>query len=388
MAGQIRGASTDQLRRHNLSAILTLLHHDGSQPRSALTAQTGLNRSTVAALVAELVELELVHETEPDPTNQVGRPSPTVNTDPRNVVFAINPEVDAITVGLVALGGKVIQRVRHDTPAAPTAPEAVAISARMIDELVAGLGGRERILGIGVAVPGLVRAADGLVRLAPHLQWTDEPVAAMLAEATGLPVSVGNDARLGALVEHIYGVGRGVDDLIYLNGGPSGIGGGVIAAGALLGGASGYAGEFGHTRGGGPGDVDLESLVRRSDLLAAVGRTAATPDELDDLVLHSTAPAVLDVVHAQLAALAPALGDAVNILNPPLIVLGGFLAAILQRDPGYLDERVAAHALAAAYQDVTIARAALGSDLLMIGAAELTFGELLADPAGYRRIRD
>jgi len=368
-------------RSHNLSAILTLLHHDGSQPRSALTAQTGLNRSTVAALVGELAGLGFAHETDPDPTNQVGRPSPTVNPDPRNLAIAINPEVDAITAGLVALGGRVVGRVRLETDGAPTAAEAVALSAQLVDQLVAPLRPRERVLGVGVAVPGLVRAGDGLVRLAPHLDWVDAPIAAMLAEATGYRVAVGNDARLGAMVEHIYGAGRGHDDLIYLNGGPSGIGGGVIAGGALLSGASGYAGEFGHARGGGAGD--LESLVRRSELLEAVGRTAATADELEDLVLRSDDPAVLAAVHAQLSALAPALGDAVNILNPPLIVLGGFLGALLQRDPGYLRERVAVHALAAADQDLTIARAALGSDLLMIGAAELIFAELLADPAGY-----
>jgi predicted NBD/HSP70 family sugar kinase len=377
------GVGTEQLRRHNLSAILTLLHHDGSQPRSALTAQTGLNRSTVAALVAELTELGLVHETDPDPTKLVGRPSPTVNVDQRTVAVAINPEVDAITVGLVALGGTVITRVRHETDATPTARDAVDISASIIAELVSGRDGR--VLGIGMAVPGLVRADDGLVRLAPHLEWVDEPIAAMLADATGYEVSVGNDARLGALGEHIYGAGRGYDDLIYLNGGPSGIGGGVITAGALLGGASGYAGEFGHIRGGGPGDVDLESLVRRSELLHAVGRTAASADELEELVLRSDDPHVLDVVRAQLAALAPALGDAVNILNPPLIVLGGFLGALLQRDPGYLEQRVSAQSLAAAYEDVTITRAALGSDLLMVGAAELTFAALLADPAGFGR---
>jgi len=382
------GVGTEQLRRHNLSAILTLLHHDGSQPRSALTAQTGLNRSTVAALVAELAELGLVHETEPDPTKLVGRPSPTVNTDRRNVAVAINPEVDAVTVGVVALGGTVVTTVRHETAAPPTARDAVEISAGIIADLASRLEPGSRIVGIGMAVPGLVRAADGLVRLAPHLAWIDEPIAAMLADVTGFEVSVGNDARLGALGEHIYGAGRGYDDLIYLNGGPSGIGGGVIVGGALVGGASGYAGEFGHIRGGGPGDVDLESLVRRSELLAVLGRTAASADELEQLVQGSHEPAVLEVVHAQLAALAPALGDAVNILNPPLIVLGGFLGAILQRDPGYLTQRVAAQSLGAAYDDVTITRAGLGSDLLMVGAAELTFARLLADPARFARTGD
>ncbi|HEX7833997.1 MAG TPA: ROK family transcriptional regulator, partial [Pseudolysinimonas sp.] len=274
-APRVSGVGTDQLRRHNLSAILTLLHHDGSQPRSSLTAQTGLNRSTVAALVGELVDRGLVYESEPDPTRQVGRPSPTVNADERNVGIAVNPEVDAITIGVVALGGRVTKRIRYETDRPPTAREAVNISAAVIEGFTDELEERGRITGIGVAVPGLVRADDGLVRLAPHLDWVDEPVAAMLAEATGYDVYVGNDASLGAMVEHIFGAGRGLDDLMYLNGGPSGVGGGVIANGTLLGGMSGYAGEFGHTRGFGADDGEnetpsttLESRVNRADLLS------------------------------------------------------------------------------------------------------------------------
>ena len=385
---RVSGVGSDQVRRHNLSAILTLLHHDGSQPRSMLTAQTGLNRSTVAALVGELVELGLVYETEPDPTRQVGRPSPTVNADERNVAIAINPEVDAITIGVVALGGQVTKRIRHEVDRPPTAREAVNISTAIIEGFTDELLERGRITGIGVAVPGLVRADDGLVKLAPHLDWVDEPVATMLSEATGFAVYVGNDASLGAMVEHIFGAGRGLGDIIYLNGGPSGIGGGVIANGALLGGMSGYAGEFGNTRdiGGpesGPPSPTLESLVNRSDLLTALGITAASADELEMLLLESTDPAVTEIVRRQLRYLGSALGDSINILNPQRIVLGGFLGTILQKDPEYLAARVAAHALAASNEEVTITRAGLGSDLLMIGAAELTFAALLADPSAY-----
>jgi len=388
MSPRVSGVGSDQLRRHNLSAILTLLHHDGSQPRSTLTARTGLNRSTVAALVGELIDRRLVYETEPDPTRQVGRPSPTVNADERNVGIAINPEIDAITVGVVALGGKVTTRIRHETATVPTAGEAVAISATIVDDLREGLEKDGRITGIGVAVPGLVRAGDGLVKLAPHLDWVDEPFAAMLSEATGFDVSVGNDASLGAMAEHTFGAGRGLDNLMYLNGGPSGIGGGVIANGALLGGMSGYAGEFGHTRGFGEDEdgepsATLESRVNRSDLLHALGITAASADELEQLLLESTDPEVLALVYRQLRWLGSALGDSINILNPQRVVLGGFLGSILQKDPAYLGERVAAQSLVAKAVEVSIARASLGSDLLMIGAAELTFAGLLADPTGY-----
>jgi predicted NBD/HSP70 family sugar kinase len=389
-SARLSGVGSDQLRRHNLSAILTLLHHDGSQPRSNLTAQTGLNRSTVAALVAELVDRGLVYESDPDPTRQVGRPSPTVNVDERNVGIAIHPEIDAITVGVVALGGRVTQRIRHATDSVPSAREAVDISAAIVEGLVGDLEKNGRITGIGVAVPGLVRADDGLVKLAPHLDWVDEPFAAMLAEATGYDVSVGNDASLGAMVEHIFGAGRGLHDIVYLNGGPSGIGGGVIANGALLGGTTGYAGEFGHTRGLADADSaalapTLETLVNRSDLLAALGIATASADELEALLIESTSSEVVELVRRQLRYLAAALGDSVNILNPQRIVLGGFLGSILQKDSEYLGRLVAEHSLVAGLETVSITRAGLGSDLLMIGAAELTFAALLADPTGYGR---
>ena len=383
-----RGAGAEQLRRYNLSTILTLLHNDGSQPRSTLTARTRLNRSTVAALVTELGDRGLVYESEPDPTNQVGRPSPTVNIDPSILGVAVNPEVDAVTVGIVSLGGDVLHRARQDTPRPPTAEEATEITARLLGELTPRLDPAVRIVGVGVAVPGLVRADDGLVRYAPHLLWRDVPFAAMISEATGFPARVGNDANLGAMAEHIHGAGRGIGEMIYLNGGPSGIGGGIIANGSLVGGAGGYAGEFGHSaaaRGRAAGN--LEETVSRVSLLAALGRHAATPDELEHALLSSTDPAVDAVVRGQLDILGDALGASINTLNPRRIVLGGFLASLLLKDPRHLANRVQAVSLSAPFEGVEIVQASLGSDVLMIGAAELAFADVLHDPGALAAIR-
>jgi predicted NBD/HSP70 family sugar kinase len=387
-----RGNSNDVVRRHNLSALLGLVHHEHSISRSRLTAAMGLNRSTIAALVGELVELGLVVETEPEASNTVGRPSPLVQPDARNVAIAVNPEIDAITVGVVGFAGQVVQRVRRIMPRPPTVAETVAVVAETIDSLGAELPDGYRIVGVGVAVPGLVRASDGLVRLAPHLGWSDEPLADLLAQRTGLPAVASNDASLGANAEHLFGAGRGFSDLVYLNGGASGIGGGIISGGTLLGGASGYAGEFGHTmatasderdRSGARGSLELE--VRRSLLLEVLGLESADADELEAALVASQDPAVLAEVRRQLAFVGVALRNVTNILNPRLIVLGGFLGALHAVDPGVLERAVGDHALRAAAEDVRIARAQLGSDLLLIGAAEIAFAGLLRDPAGQGR---
>jgi len=184
-------------------------------------------------------------------------------------------------------------------------------------------------------------------------------------------------------------VGQGIDDLIYLNGGASGIGGGVISGGAALGGHSGYAGEFGQNRPGFADPADrrtahgtLEDEVSRARLLAALGMAGGDEAALEVAILGSTSPQVHEELARQRRVLAVALSNAINVLNPQLVVLGGFLAAVHASDPEGLERDVAAQAVPAAWEGTRIRPAALGEDRLMIGAAELAFAGLLADPAG------
>lgn len=383
------GNNLDSVRQHNLSTILTLVHHAGSIPRTELTRRTGLNRSTIAALVGELMELRLVTEAAAEATSQVGRPSSIVRTDPRTVAITVNPEVDAVTVGVVSLGGVVQNRIRYATEKPPTVREAVNITAAIIEGIQGGFQTDTRIAGIGIAVPGLVSRSEGIVRLAPHLGWQDAPLTKMLADATGYPTAAANDASLGALAERTFGAGRGIEDMIYLNGGASGVGGGVISGGVALGGTSGYAGELGHTRVRSDGRADsagvrgtLESEVSREALLHVLGLSSADTDELEQSLLAARSLAVRSEVNRQLDYLGVALGGAINILNPRLIILGGFLGSLYALDPDRLHRVVARHALPVSGHDVTISRPELGANILMVGAAELAFAQILADPAG------
>ncbi len=385
-----RGNSNDDVRRHNLSVVLGLVHRERNLSRAQLTRQTGLNRSTVAALVGELVERELVVETEPDATNSRGRPSPIVRPNPRVVAISINPEIDAISIGVVSLGGTVVKKIRYLTEHSPSVGEAVNISAVVIEAMRSELDSRYRTVGIGVAVPGQVRASDGLVRMAPHLAWQDEPFGRLLEDATGFDVVADNDAHLGAMAESTFGAGRGLSDVIYVNGGASGIGGGIIAGGVPLGGVDGYAGEIGHTLVNSDGIVCqcgamgcLETEVRRENLLSVLQLDNADPDELESALLASSSPSVIAEVHRQLDFLAIALRNSINMLNPQLVIVGGFLASIYAAAPHYLQALLAKQPLLASRDGVRVTRAELGSDLLIIGAGELAFEAILADPGAF-----
>lgn len=388
---QAAGAS-DGVRRRNLSALLRLVHLQGPSSRAALTAQTGLNRSTVAALAGELIDLGLVEERAPEETNRVGRPSPVIAADPRVVVLAVNPEVDATTIAAVGLGGTVLLRERVETPTAATPALTAELAARSLAAWAAGPLRHARPVGVGVAVPGLVRGTDGLVRLAPHLDWHDAPVRDLVATATGLPTAVGNDASLGAVAEHRFGAGRGVADLVYLNGGASGIGGGLVVGGRPVAGAAGYAGEFGQNRPGIAAPEDrragggvLEDEVSRAFLLRAVGLANADEPTLAAAIEAAADPAVHAEVDRQRRILATALGNAVNVLNPSLVILGGFLATLAERDLPGLTAAVGRQAMPAAVEDLQVRVAGLAEDRLMIGAAEAAFASLLDDPLAAAR---
>jgi predicted NBD/HSP70 family sugar kinase len=385
----VRGAGNDSVRRENLATVLRLVHLSAGSSRSELTALTGLNRSTIGALVAELVARGLVVEIDPRTPTGVGRPSPVVAPSGQVVALAVNPEIDAIAVAAVGLGAKVIARTRVAARSDISAREAVELTSGAIDEIRSQLDGRT-IVGIGVAMPGLVRAEDGLVRLAPHFGWVDEPFTRMLAEATGLPASSANDATLGVLAEGRFGAGRGIADLVYLNGGASGIGGGIVAGGQPLTGAAGYAGELGHTLVNSAGVRChcgaigcLETEVRRAPLLDLVGLSDAVSDGLADALIASTDSAVAEEVERQLRFLGVTLRNAINTLNPRRIVLGGFLASLYAVSPKTLDDLVATQPLSASRESVQIVPAELGRDILMVGAAELAFAGILADPATF-----
>ena len=202
-----------------------------------------------------------------------------------------------------------------------------------------------------------------------------------------------NDASLGAQAESIFGAGSlwGAEPLtgtmVYLNGGASGVGGGVIVDGRPFGGTSGYAGEFGHTLvnsngvGCHCGAIGcLETEVGQASLLCVVGLPLSAADELGSSLASTTDPAVVAEVDRQIHYLAIALRNIINTFDPEVIVLGGFLGALSGRPGVGLLEKATATALPGPSDSLEIRPAYLGGDRLLIGAAELAFASLIADP--------
>lgn len=383
--------TNDLIRRQNLSAVLSLLHSEGTLSRTQLGTSTRLNRSTITGLVAELIELGLVRELPAGaPTGRVGRPTLDLQPDDRVAALSVRVEPQAVTVALVGLGGTVHARLRHDTSQAPTPRRFVQIAASSVEAMRADMDRHYRVIGAGLAVPGLVNA-NGSVLVAPTLRWRRDPVAARLSDELGMPVTAGNDASIGALAESRFGVARGARNLLYLGGALHSIGGGLIIDGTLLRGTSGYAGELGHTvidpRGrrcvcGRKGCLEAEVSL---DLLEPLlGRRKLDEDELDVELGVVRDPAVLREVARQVDVLSIALTNFVNAFSPETVVLSGYLGVLLSVSRERLAEAVRVHPLGAEGRTIRLERAHLRSRLMLVGPAELAFAGLLADPAGQR----
>lgn len=390
------GRTRDDVRQFNLSIVLRMLHFSGSVSRSQLASVSGLNRSTISDLVTELTDLGLATETDGVSKSSGGRPSHVVSASDNVVAFAVNPDIDATTIGVVTLGGRVLQKKRIFTRLQPSADQAIEIAAAAIQEMRAGFSSEVMIAGIGVAIPGQVRLADGVVRHAPHLNWVEAPFGAKLAQLTGLPVFLDNDASLGCMAEYNFGAARGFNDVVYVFAGSGGIGGGAIVNGRQLRGAAGYAGELGHVRIADNKSSDysglagtIESLVKRDDLLEVFMLDIATDDELAAEIYAvrqaqtNRAKQASKLLSRQIEALALGIASFVNIFNPQIVVLAGFLASLFDHDKERVIRILKEHALDASSESVIIRNGELGSDLLMVGAAELPFAKLLERPSEF-----
>ncbi|MEO0048947.1 MAG: N-acetylglucosamine repressor [Actinomycetota bacterium] len=383
------GRNREAVRQHNLSAVLRLVHQHGEISRSQITQITGLNRSTISDLVEELANLGLVSENESTTREGIGRPSLLVTGSENVVAFSVHPELDFLAVAAVSLAGKLLLEERVAFQPGTSAQVVVREAARLIQKLKGALGKDLKIVGVGVAIPGQVRLEDGVVRLAPHLGWVEVPFAKMLEQLVNLPVFLDNDASLGCMAERLYGAARNFDDVIYLFGG-SGIGGGVVTAGVQLRGSTGYACELGHVRVSDFAGSDysglqgtVESLVRREDLVKALKLKTVDDSTLENALLANRSASVKALVEQQIDVLGAALANYVNIFNPQVIVLAGFLSMLFYYDQERMLLALRQGSLAASREGVIVRNAELGKNLLLVAAAELPFSALIQAPATY-----
>lgn len=394
------GLRSESVRRANLAAIARELHVSGPISRSELGSRTGLTRSTIRALIGEFVAAGLVSEGRASPVGTPGRPSVLVYPHAEGaVVLALEIAVDSLAAALVGFGGEVLDSVRVDRPRGHVDVEETVDSLVQLANVVGAFPPARRDLrGVGVAIVGVVRQSDGLVSMVPNLGWRDVPLGERLARAfdTESPVSVANEADLGALSETRRGAARGSRHVLFISG-EVGVGGGIIVDGRPLSGVAGYAGEIGHmpvNPNGAAcpcGSVGCwETEAGEDALLSRAGHRRGGGRDAVDAVLREAAQgsrAALGALEDIGRWLGLGLAGLVNVLNPEIIVLGGLFGRIHPYISVVVAHQLDHLALAAPRSLVKVVPAALGVNASLLGAAELALDPFLTDPAGWLRPR-
>ncbi|MBG0569032.1 ROK family transcriptional regulator [Actinoplanes aureus] len=327
------------LRGGNHRRVVHALRRHGALTRAAL-ADGGLSRSTVTAVVAELLETGLLIEIS-DPARDgraTGRPPTLVR---------LNGEL-GVTVGVEIANGIVRAAVcdvaqellAHDSIATDDQADprtTLAATSTLIDELLERTGfGRDRVIGVGLAVPGPIQRRTGLTGRACTLKpWAGINPSTVATEVLHLPALADNDANLAALAELTWGAARGLRDYAYIYT-AKGIGAGFVINGEIYAGANGTAGEIGHTT------LNEDGLVCECGGRGCLN-TLANPDAIAQQLwqIHGRRlrlAEVIDLAQAGDAGCRRVLADAgrhigvamanmYNLLDPELIVIGGNLAA-------------------------------------------------------------
>ena len=304
--------------------------------------ETGLSRTTVSSLVAELLGEGIVVERSDSarqaPSPSGGRPATLLSLEPSSGGFVgIDFGREIVRVAVANRSGELLVDHRSDRlEVAHEAREALAVAEAMLSR---ALGETElpsdRVIGAGVAVSAPVRTdSPGFASGVIFPSWAQVNVAEFLGERLGVPVHVDNDANLGALAEATFGAGRGTRNLFYV-GLSEGIGGGVIIDGRIYLGHTGAAGELGHIVVNPDGQVCrcgnrgcLATVAGGAALTAALRQIHGahmTVDELIALSRDGDSGAARLLADAG-EAVGRVLAGMCSLLDPELVIIGGELA--------------------------------------------------------------
>jgi N-acetylglucosamine repressor len=407
------GGNANQLKQMNLRTLVQLLREHKALSRAELARRTRLNTSTISDQVTQLIEAGIVRESGRAVVGSVGRRAELLELVPE-ARFALGVYIgDIDCLGLITdLSGRTHASFRVQVPS-PDDPGSVAsLAIAQARAMLAGWDGpRDRLLGVGLGLPGLVDAETGIAHFLPHLGWENVRVRELWQEAFDLAVFVDNDIRALALGEQWFGLGQSAQSLACLHVG-DGIGCGVVIGGRIYHGATGGGGEIGHTvvdmngplcRCGSYGC--LQTLAGGQAVITHVARglLGAVPSSLSAATQSDprrlTLPLIFDAARHgdQLAQHAVeqtipyagvAVASVINIFNPQLVVLSG---EVFEEGTDLIVDPVIEHArkriLGNAAKLTPICTTGLGKYGPALGAACLVLQQWLAGSSDLRYVR-
>lgn len=365
-------------RQRSEQHVLSALGQTPGATRAQLAEATGLSRSAVAETVAGLIAGGRLQELAPAavPGRRGRRPAVLVPIPPDGVVIGLDLGHSHLAAAVADATGTLLASDRQEANVDREALGALDAAGRMVADLLTRLGiDRADVRGAAVGLPGPVDLSRTVRSRSILGGWVDLDPAREFGDRLGVPVQVGNDADLGALGELRFGAARGHADVLYIKA-SHGIGAGLILGGRSYRGATGLAGEIGHTQVPGAAEwcrcgnrgcletvVSVGQVRRQLELVrpGVAGLLTTTPkDPVSTRILREAGRTIGQVV-----------AGLCNALNPGLVLLGGELGASGEPFVSGVRDAVAQYAQPATAAALVIRPASLGLGAELQGAVAL-----------------
>lgn len=371
------------LRGRNRERVVGALRERGRISQADIARLTGLSRTTVHTLVSEMKDAGVVREVEAGvPDSRGGRPAVLlVLRDSSLAVVGIDFGHSHVGVAVADIGHNVLAERKCDLDVSNDARAALDAAVRMVDEMLAEARMEPKsLIGAGIGIPGPVDRARGAAGSATILPgWTGLQIRTEMQERLGVPVEIENDANLGALAELTWGAGRESSNFVYVKA-ATGIGAGIVIDGKLVRGASGTAGEIGHTTLDEAGALCycgnrgcLETVASGPAIIRLVGPLDGEVPSLARIVELAVAGdvrcqrAIADAGHE----IGVAIAGLCNLINPERVVIGGLLSRTGEVLLHPMRESIRRHVVQAAAETLDVRPAVLVERAELLGSLAL-----------------
>ena len=396
------------IKNINKHTVLDLIRFTpGGISRAGIAKRIGLSRAAISTIVSDLIETGIIRDAE-QRTMTSGRPRTLLEIAPdAGYIAGIDMGATHMRAVVTNFGATVIAEKEIPIDIANGPDFCIAQANELLIGLLESKGLSLRLLSaVGVGVPGPIDSEAGMVIAPPIMPgWDRFPIRDTLEGLWKRPVSVNNDAELGALGEWAYGAGRGARDLAYIKVG-TGIGAGLLIDGRVYRGSTGSAGEIGHLtmENNGPlcscgnrGCLEAFSgghaIAKRAIEATQKGkRTQIVQIPVEEITAKDVAAAARrgDLVAQQIMTeagehLGVAIAGLVNIFNPDIIVVGGGVAQIGDLFLEPVRREVTRRSLPAAANNVRITTAVLGRRSSSLGAVVQALSLAVHDIAEGKR---
>ncbi len=377
--------------------VLLAVRRAGEISRADVQAQLGLSRATVAAIVSQLLVRGILVEAGIGESEGGRRPQLFAINGNFGYIVGVDVGATSIDIGVADFNNRILERAAEAADVQDEPETLLARIGTLIEELLARQGARaDRVLAIGIGVPGPVNFEEGVL-IAPPLMPTWESFSIRDFMRRRFPVAtvtVDNDVNVMAIGEATAGAGQGIENFLYIKIG-TGIGCGIISHGEIYRGRDGAAGDVGHIciDYNGPichcGNAGCLEIMAAGPAIAARGREAAeggksaflarrlaenqgllTAADVGDAAKAGDR-AANEIVNLTGKMIGGMLATLVNFFNPQVIYIGGGVSNIGNRLLSAIHQAVLRRSTSLATRHLRIEFSPLGADAGIMGAMSL-----------------